>query len=97
MKKYLTTGYSTRIIEVEILREKESSVYIPSKYGNKKEKRVLKMTSYHQYHDTWAQAHKYLLEQARMRVACAKERFTEETETLRKIEAMKEDTCQSRD
>lgn len=95
MKKYLTTGYNTSIKEVEILRETGSSVYFPaSYYGKKKEKHVLKMSSFHQYHDTWAQAHDYLLECARQRVARTERQLNHETETLKKIEAMKEDTCQ---
>lgn len=91
MKKYLTTSYSAGIVGVEILRETGSFVYIPANYGKKKEKREIKVSGYHQYHDTWAQAHKYLLKQALERVARAERQFYYETKVLRKIEAMEED------
>lgn len=51
-------------------------------------KETAALSGYHQYHDTWEAAHKYLLEKARERVVSATRRLDYETETLKKTEAM---------
>ena len=89
MKKYRIGGYYVRIEEIEILRETESSVFIATTHSRKKEQREAKVSSYHQYHDTWEAAHKYLLEKASVRVASASRRLDYETATLKTIKAMR--------
>ncbi len=89
MKKYRTRSDDIKIKKVEILRETESSIFIATTYGKKKEQREAKCSSYSQYHDTWEAAHEYLLKKGQEWIANARQRLDEEIETLQQIEAMK--------
>lgn len=70
------TGYSIDKIErVEVLRETDKCVYLPTNSGYGKgvdERREAKSTEYAQYHDTWADAHTHLLKKAEGRVKAAR-------------------------
>ena len=87
MKKYRTTHYNdAKIDEVEILRETDSSVFTATTRGRKKEQREAKVSGYHQYHDTWEAAHKYLLEMAQNELKRCEQRLDYAKKILKTIE-----------
>lgn len=66
------------IEEVEILRETEQCVFLPTKATRtnpKGESRELKVTEWHEYHDTWESAHASLTKKAAEQVTNARRRL----------------------
>ena len=57
--KWKTTGWSTEIQKIEIARETDSSIFLASRHG---ERREAKRTGYHIYHDSWEDARTHLME-----------------------------------
>jgi hypothetical protein len=88
------TDYSGKTIErVEVIRETAASVYVAknSVFGNAKgERRDAKRSEYAQYHDTWADAHAYLMERAEERVTDARNRLQQASGHLGNIKGMKQ-------
>lgn len=67
MKKYVTGGYGTRLIEeVEVVRETEKQVVILTYSG--KERRESKRSDFHNYFDDWQSAKDFILEKAQIEV-----------------------------
>lgn len=65
--KYKTLSYSRKIEPVEVTRETEQSVFLVHCSGDS-ERREAKISDYAQYHDSWADAHAYLLKRAEGKV-----------------------------
>ena len=86
MKKYMTGNTTWRveakIEEVEVLRETESSVWV-------KGRRLQKVTEWNVYHDTWDEAHSYLLEKAKGKVEYARRQLEEHKSYLGNVKGMK--------
>lgn len=85
--KYRTRTYSSAIEEVEIVRETESSVFIARNSGP--ERRNAKVTTYDRYHDTWADAHAYLMVRAEFAVKHARQQLESANGNLGNIKGMK--------
>lgn len=71
MKRYQTTRWDIKIEEIEVIRETESFMIVPTE-GRRKERREAKHSEYHLYHETWEAAHTYLLQRAEERVGQAR-------------------------
>ena len=63
--KYKTQPSSTVIEAVEVLRETEQCVYVPR---GKHERREFKATRWDRYHDSWEDAHQYLMSKAERKI-----------------------------
>jgi hypothetical protein len=67
VKKYITQKYSHTITEVEVVRETAKRVVVLEKSfrlggeGAMVERSASRDSEYKQYHDTWEEAHAYLL------------------------------------
>lgn len=84
------TGYSADKIErVEVLRETAQCVYLPSHCHRKTERRDAKRSEYTQYHDTWAEAHTYLMQRAETAVIAARRSLELANTKLGNIKGMK--------
>lgn len=90
------TGYSAdKIEEVEVLRETEQSVFLrvnsSSLAGRKgtNERRDAKRSTYVQYHDTWADAHAFLVGKAQRDVESLRSRLEQAKGRLGQIKGMK--------
>ena len=83
--KYRTSSFGGEIIEpVEVERETVSSVWT-------KGRRSEKNTNYHQYWDTWEEAHTYLLDMSKSALESAKrelERAQNKYETISGMKAV---------
>lgn len=69
MIKYKTGGFGESILPVEICRESDSSIWVMrtirrTKGDIQEERRYAKVSSYERYHDSWEDAHKFLIAQA---------------------------------
>jgi hypothetical protein len=89
VKKYITNlTYSTswrveaKIKEVEVDRETEASVWVEGRRQNK-------ITGYEVVHDTWDDAHRYLLVKAAEKVESARRKLEEHKSYLGKVKGMK--------
>lgn len=76
MVKYKTDGYGKNLIEeVEVVKETKKQLVI-KQYDEWRKKhfetRTAKISSYCQYHDTWEDAHAFLLGKAEKRVESAR-------------------------
>lgn len=85
MKKYMTgsTRYqvSAKITEIEVDRETESSVWV-------KGVRRQKVTEYAVYHNSWDDAHSYLLAAAGRKVEYARKTLEEHRSYLGNVQGM---------
>jgi hypothetical protein len=72
VKKYMTADRcGNSITEVEVLRETALWVFLPAQ-GRRAERRESKISYVHRYHDSWDEAHEYLLERARVAIERAR-------------------------
>jgi hypothetical protein len=78
----MTDRYSPHITKVSIERETEHLVWIN---GN----RVGKITHFNRYHNTWEQAHEYLLTQARTQLETLQDKIEVALANFAKIEGLK--------
>ena len=94
MIKYTTDSYSTKIVKVEIDRETESSVWIKGQRHRTKKK-----SEFTQIHDSWKDAHCWLLSRAKSKLKYICERYEERLSDVNAIEKMTEpegeEKCQS--
>ncbi len=88
MKRYQTTRWDIKIEEIEVLRETDNFVIVPTE-GRRKERREAKKSEFHLYHETWEAAHTYLLQRAEERVDQARNVLERQIEELRIIENTK--------
>lgn len=89
--KYRTDHFADKIEKVEVLRETEACVYLSRNptLGNKKdERREAKMSDYAQYHDSWADAHTYLMKKAEIAVKYASQNLKKANGKLGNIKGM---------
>lgn len=70
-----------KIWKAEVERETKSYVYINGR-------RTGKMTEWDQYHDTWEDAHNFLIDTAEKRRTSAKKRFDAAMDKLAEIRCM---------
>ena len=92
MIKYKTGGYGKNLIkEVECERETEKSVWAKSEWNGKFE-RNLKETGYYRYHDTWEEAHKFLMEKAERKVESAERQIQSAYLNLQDVSDLKNKT-----
>jgi hypothetical protein len=83
MKKYQASHYFRMdIIEVEVEKETDSSVWVK---GHRNAKRSADAT----YCDTWDEAHNILLEKAQIRVDDARNRLNHANDVLGNVKGMK--------
>lgn len=89
--KYETSKFGrVPILRVECERETEQSVFVINpKYPNIKPSRQAKISSYSQYHDTWADAHAHLLAMAEASVAACRRSLELANAKLGNIKGMK--------
>ena len=90
MIKY-RTGFAGQIEEIEIIRETAESVFRASFYmrGNPTERELAKRSKHENYHDTWADAHQFLIDRATAKVASARRRLEFTNCELGNIKGMK--------
>lgn len=81
MKKHMTS-YGSRIIEVEVERETESSVWVKGRRHNKR-------SEYENYWDSWEDAHSFLLQNAERWVEGARLRLERAKGEYGQIKGMK--------
>ena len=89
MKMYKTKRSSTQIVEIDVERTTEKSVWFYDAYGLS---RFLRHSDFIDYWDTWEEARDHLISQAQDQKAyllCQVERLNDKIETLI---AMKEQT-----
>lgn len=100
MVKYQTNscryGVESKITAVEIIKETEKQVHIlvewEDSWSKKKHSRVyreLKESQYHHWHDTWEEAHAYLMEQANRHVESIRLNLERAKGALGNIKGMK--------
>ena len=87
MKRYQTTRWSIRIEEIEVLRETDAFMILPQE-GRRRERREAKETDYHLFHETWEEAHAYLLKRTKDEIARAQDILEGEKRFLKIIENM---------
>jgi hypothetical protein len=80
--------FGDRIEKVAVIRETKAFVYLPGRKGGT-ERRDGKRTEWTQYHDTWADAHAYLVETAEAKVVDARRRLEKAKGELGNIKGMK--------
>ena len=78
-----------KIRRVEVLRETGQFVYLPSHSPGKTERRDAKRSEYTQYHNTWAEAHTYLVQRAETAVIAARRSLELANAKLGNIKGMK--------
>lgn len=89
--KYRTTLMNSKIEVVNCIRETESSVFLAGSdmRGKFKERREGKKTEWQQYHDTWSDAHSFLINRAEKEVLDARHRLEFANGRLGNIKGMK--------
>jgi hypothetical protein len=90
--KYRTDHFADKIEKVEVLRETDACVYVPATGYRKSgsgERRESKLSDYAQYHDTWADAHAYLLQKAERVVKSARQQLEAANGKLGNIKGMR--------
>lgn len=93
--KFKTSFSADKIEEIEVVRETEQSVFLPvngrSLAGKKgvNERRDAKRSTYVQYHDTWADAHAFLVGKAQREVESLRSRLEQAKGKLGQIKGMK--------
>lgn len=86
MKAYLISRWAKKLIEpIEIEKSTASSVWINGR-------RNAKRTEYHNYFDTWADAHTYLLKKAEQSVESCRRHLEVEKGALGNIKGLREDS-----
>jgi hypothetical protein len=84
------TDYSAKTIEpVDVTRETSACVYLPSSFRSAGERREAKVSDYAQYHNSWGDAHAYLLQKAAEKVAEARRSLELANAKLGNIKGMK--------
>ena len=84
--KYRTKGFEASIEKIEVERETKRHVY------SKREGRFPKRSIWRSYHDTWIEAHIFLLERAGEEVAGTKKKLDNAQMQLRRIVKLVNDT-----
>lgn len=92
MIKYKTRN-KTDIEAVDVVRETEKCVFVPSvswgrKWDGKSVSREAKISEYSRYHDTWEEAHVYLLNKLDMRTELLRQRLESAEYDLSYVRAM---------
>lgn len=90
--KYKTKWSKNSIERVEVLRETEAFVYVSTDgwtKSGKGERRQAKLGEFAQYHNTWADAHAYLMADAENSVTHARSRLEQAKGHLGNIKGMK--------
>lgn len=86
MKKYITEGsrwkVAAKITEIEVDRETDTSVWVGGR-------RRQKITNYKIVHDTWDDAHSYLLAAGEAKVVNARRALEEHKSYLGNVKGMK--------
>lgn len=91
MIKYRTRWHDSAmaIIEtVEVLRETERQVFLPSSRPGGKERKENKESGWQNYFDTWEQAHDFLVEEATKTVDWAARQLEQHTASLENLNGM---------
>ncbi|GAF97832.1 unnamed protein product [marine sediment metagenome] len=88
MKKYYATdgGISTK----EIVRETDSSVWTPSRWEGKGERREAKVSTYSAYFDTFDEAFAWVLKRANARLEKAERQVGYAKEQLKKVKGFRD-------
>lgn len=81
--KWRWSRINDEIVRVECAKETDKTVVLGGKYG----RRENKISDYHCYFDTWAEAHAHALRRARDLVGHAEARLTRAKATLAALEA----------
>jgi hypothetical protein len=90
--KFKTGGINGGIERVEVIRETEACVYVPTQGWSrtgKGERREAKRSDWTQYHDTWADAHAYLMGKAQSCVDSARRELEQANGRLGNVKGMK--------
>lgn len=87
MIKYKTSFLFDEIETIEIEGETKTQVILPSKNG-KPSRRERKKSSFVNYHDSWDEAHKYLLEHAEKEIENLRKETEKAQEKIEKIRRM---------
>ena len=92
MIKYRTNYGNTKIDKVDVLRETPKFVVIQTKNftGSTREDRESKSSSYHNYFDTWEEAHNHILNKAQRTVDSLRLRLESAKGELGNIKGLKE-------
>jgi len=87
------TNYSAKtIVQVEVLRETTACVYLAPvgrQIKDKGERREAKISDFAQYHDTWSDAHTYLMRRAESNVKEARRQLELANGHLGNVKGMK--------
>ena len=88
MKKFKTIRhYATKIEPVEVIRETAEFVTVRCSGGSFRE---AKISDYQRFHDTWKEAHAYLLNRAQSNIRRLKDDLLAAKDELATLEAMVE-------
>jgi hypothetical protein len=83
--KYLTSSYRNSIEQIEVTRETEKCYYIPPRRGTGREIKNLKDRD---YHNSWEDAHSYLLTRAISKVESSRLQLSYEENKLVEVQNM---------
>lgn len=93
LTKFKTRTYSINIEPVEVEKETEHFVYIPTvSHSNKKpspSRREGKISEYSSYHDSWEDAHNFLMKRATDKVTSARVDLARANGELGNVKGMK--------
>lgn len=91
-KYKIASRYPKAEIEaVEVVRETDGSIFLPAdpRWNKSGERREAKITDWHEYHDSWEQAHSALIRKAERDVESARRRLESSNGLLGNIKGMK--------
>jgi uncharacterized protein YciI len=86
MKKYRT--WFNDIEEIEIIRETEQCVFVPSMAYKSNERREAKRSDHVNYFNTWKEAHQFLLDRENVAIKGCERQIAQHRETLKKLQEM---------
>ena len=92
MIKYKTTAANAeKLIEpVPIDRETECNVWVQRPFGEPAQE--AKLCTYHRYHDTWQEAHNYILNRSQRRIDKAQAELDAATKENTEIKGLTDET-----
>ena len=89
--KYKTSNYNNKIEKLECVSETASFVTVKSEWcGRANERRMKKTSAYDRIHDTWREAHDYLIKHCEEQVLFARRALELANSTLGNVKGMKE-------
>lgn len=86
---FMTGGWGKLIVPIKVIRTTHASVFLESSDG--KPVREARMSEYHQWHETWKESKKFLINKAAEKVESLQRRLGAAESSLRTIEQLPEE------